>query len=121
MKFIVSLLVSALSVMLASYLLEPHISVDGFGTALGVAIVLGLLNAFVRPILTILTLPITIVTLGLFLLVINVLMIKLTAGLIGGFHVENWLWALIFSFLMSVLTSVGDSIVGSDKDKKDKD
>lgn len=119
MKFIVNLLVSALCVMGASYLLEPHVHVDGFGTALGVAIVLGVLNAFVRPILVILTLPVTIITLGLFLLVINVLIIKMADALLGGFYVDNWLWALIFSFLVSLLTAVADSLIGGKDDRKE--
>ncbi len=116
MKFIVNLLVSTLCVLLAAYLL-PGVSVDGFLTALGVAIVLGLLNAIVRPILTLLTLPITIITLGLFLLVINIIVIKLTDALIDGFQVENWFWALVFSLLLTVLNSIADAVVGGDKDK----
>ena len=105
MKFLIHLVVSALAVILASYVLSG-VHVDGFGTALIVAVVLGLLNAVVKPILTLLTLPITILTLGLFLLVINVLMVYAASGLVPGFHVNGFFTALFFSLLVSVFSSV---------------
>ncbi|OZI06274.1 hypothetical protein BWI93_20890 [Siphonobacter sp. BAB-5385] len=103
MGLIVRLLINAVVVYLVASFL-PGVSVDGFTTALIVAVVLALLNTFVKPILQILSLPITILTLGLFLLVINVLIIKMTDYLVDGFAVDNWLIALIFSFIVSLVS-----------------
>ncbi|PQA56258.1 phage holin family protein [Siphonobacter curvatus] len=103
MGLIVRLLINAVVVYLVASFL-PGVSVDGFTTALIVAVVLALLNTFVKPILQLLSLPITILTLGLFLLVINVLIIKMTDYLVDGFSVDNWLIALIFSFIVSLVS-----------------
>lgn len=103
MGLIVRLLINAVVVYLVASFL-PGVSVDGFTTALIVAVVLALLNTFVKPILQLLSLPITILTLGLFLLVINVLIIKMTDYLVDGFTVDNWLIALIFSFIVSLVS-----------------
>ena len=81
------------------------VAVMGHKSALVLAIVLGILNLFVKPILIILTLPITIFTFGLFLFVINALIILLAAKFVNGFHVDGFWWALLFSLLLSVLTS----------------
>ena len=111
MGFIIKLLLTGVAVVLASYFL-PGVHVDGFGTALIVAIVLAILNAIVRPILVILSLPITILTLGLFLLVINALIILSADFLIDGFEVDGFLWALIFSLVLSVITYIIDVFTG---------
>lgn len=105
MNLIIRLLVSAMGVLIFAYLL-PGVSVDTFWTALIVAVVLGLLNAILKPILIFFTIPITILTLGLFLLVINAAIILLTDSLIDGFEVRNFWWALLFSLLMSLLGSI---------------
>jgi putative membrane protein len=110
MGFIVRILISAVAVFIAAYFV-PGVVVDGFGTALVVAIVLGLLNAFIKPILTILTIPITILTLGLFLVVINVLMIYLTDYLVDGFRVSGFIAALLFSIVVSVVGWLIDTVV----------
>jgi putative membrane protein len=111
MGLIIRILISAVAVYIAS-LFIPGISViGGAGTYLIVAIVLGFLNAFIKPILTILTIPITIVTLGLFLLVLNVLMVYLTSYLVSGFHVNGFIAALLFSIVVSIVTSLIDAIV----------
>jgi len=99
-------LIAALVIWGVSWLLQPHVEVDGFVKALVVAAVLGLLNVFVRPIMIVLTLPITIVTLGLFLLVINALLLMFTGWLIDGFHVENFWWALLASLIISLVNAV---------------
>ncbi len=111
-KFLARLLFNTLAILLAAYLLSG-IHISNVTTAVVVAIVLGLLNTFLKPILVILTIPITIVTLGLFLLVINVLIIKWTASLVAGFSVDNWLWALLFSFLISIFSAILESLLGS--------
>jgi putative membrane protein len=110
MGFIVRILISAVAVFIAAYFV-PGVVVNGFGTALVVAIVLGLLNAFIKPILTILTIPITILTLGLFLVVINVLMIYLTDYLVDGFRVSGFIAALLFSIVVSVVGWLIDTVV----------
>ncbi|UJH68300.1 phage holin family protein [Allomuricauda sp. SCSIO 65647] len=114
MKSILRILLSALAVVILSYVL-PGVGVDSFTTAIIVAIVLSLLNFLVKPILVILTLPITIVTLGLFLLVINAIIILLAAKFIGGFHVSGFWWAILFSLLLSLLQSILYSLLKEDK------
>ena len=107
MKFIVQLIISTLAVLISSYFLKG-VSIDNnsFFTALVVAAVLAFLNGVVKPIMIVLTIPITFLTLGLFLLVINALMILLAARLVEGFHVKNFWWALLFSLILSIVTSV---------------
>ena len=111
MGFILKLLLTGVAVVLASYFL-PGVHVSGFGTALIVAVVLAILNAIVRPILVLLSLPITIFTLGLFLLVINAAIILFADFLIDGFEVDGFLWALIFSLVLSVITYIIDLVTG---------
>ena len=113
MNIIVKMLLSALAVILLAYLL-PGVQVAGIGSAIIVAIVLALLNLIVRPILVVLTLPVTIITLGLFLLVINALMILLADKLLDGFSVSGFWIALLFSILLSFLQSVFSSIAKKD-------
>lgn len=111
MGLIIRILISAVAVYVAS-LFIPGIRVSGgVGTYLIVAIVLGFLNAFIKPILTILTIPITVITLGLFLLVLNVLMVYLTAYLVSGFAVSGFIAALLFSIVVSIVTALIDAIV----------
>lgn len=113
MKLILRLLLNALAVVVLSYVL-PGVGVDSMVTAIIVAVALSLLNFIVKPILVILTLPITIVTLGLFLLVINAIIILIAAHFIDGFHVTSIWWALIFSLLLSFLQSILHSILKED-------
>jgi len=114
MKLLLRLLVTAALVLLLSNLLTGVV-VTSFGTAVIVAVVLGLLNIFIKPILVILTLPVTVVTLGLFLLVINALMILACTKIVGGFAVDSFWTALIFSVILSVLQSITYKILGDDK------
>ncbi|WP_339838844.1 phage holin family protein [uncultured Maribacter sp.] len=114
MKLILRVLLSALSVIILANVL-PNVSVDNFMTAIIVAVVLSLLNFLVKPILVILTLPVTIVTFGLFLLIINAIIILLADKLIDGFSVSNIWWALIFSLLLSFLQSIFFSLLKDDK------
>jgi putative membrane protein len=105
MGLIIRLVVSTLAVLVASKVI-PGIQVDSIGTAIVVAIVLGILNTFLRPILQILALPITILTLGLFYFVINVLMVYLAANLVDGFLVSGFIAALLFSLVVSVVSGI---------------
>jgi putative membrane protein len=95
--------VNAAALMLVAYL-YPGVTVDSFGAALIAAIVLGLVNAVVRPLLVILTLPVTLLTLGLFLFVINALLFWLVAEVVHGFQVSGFGAALLGSILYSVIT-----------------
>lgn len=115
MNFIIKLLLSGLAVLLSAYIL-PGVEVSSFLTAVLVAALLALLNAIVRPILVILTIPITVVTLGLFLLVINAIIILLVHELISGFHVNGFWWALLFSIILTIVNSVFESLAKTDKD-----
>ena len=99
---------SAASLMLIAYVL-PGITVQSFGSALVAAAVIGLLNTVVRPILIVLTLPVTVLTLGLFLLVINALMFWAAAGVLDGFYVRDFTAALLGSLIYSAFGLVIDS------------
>lgn len=114
MKLILRVLLTALAVVILAKILGG-ISVDSYATAIIVAVVLGLLNYIVKPILIIFTLPVTILTLGLFLLIINAIIIILADKLVSGFDVSNIWWALLFSLLLSFLQSVLFSILKEDK------
>lgn len=116
MKFILQLIISTLAVLITAYLL-PGVEIVGnnFFTALLVAAVLSFLNGVVKPIMIVLTIPITFFTLGFFLLVINALMILLAAELVDGFHVDGFWWALLFSFILSIVTSILESIKKRDE------
>jgi putative membrane protein len=105
MKFIIRLIITAAVAYGLSMILQPHITINSFSTALIFVLVLGILNAIVKPILIVLTLPITILTLGIFLLVINVLMVILADKFISGIHIDGFLWAFIFGILLSLLSS----------------
>ena len=109
MGFILKLLLTGVAAMLAAYIL-PGVSIDSYVTAIILALVLAVLNAIVRPILVLLTIPVTILTLGLFLLVINALIILLADSLIAGFDTAGFLTALLFSLVLSVITAILDMI-----------
>ena len=102
---LVEILLSAIAVVVLANIL-PGIYVSGFLTAIVVAAVLILLNLFVKPLLIIFTLPVTIVTFGLFLLVINALIILICDALISGFRVSGFWYALLFSILLSIFQSI---------------
>lgn len=105
MNGIVRFLLSGLAVLLTAYLL-PGVTVKHYGYALLVAAVLSFANAIVKPILIVLTIPITIFTLGLFLLVINAIIILLVDYFVPGFEVDGFWWALAFSLILSVFNSM---------------
>jgi putative membrane protein len=105
MKILIHWFLRALAIMVTAYLL-PGIALKGFFVALVVAVVLGIFNVILKPILVILTLPITILTLGLFTLVINAGIIMLTSKLVDGFHVANFWWALLFSLILSLVNMI---------------
>ncbi|SRX75539.1 phage holin family protein [Aequorivita antarctica] len=114
MKLIIKLLLTAVAVVVLAKIL-PGVAVEGYGSAIIVAIVIALLRLLVKPILVILTLPITIVTFGLFLLIINAIIILLAGYFVGGFTVTTIWWALIFSLLLSLFQSILFSLLPEDK------
>jgi len=105
MNGIVRFLLSGLAVLLTAYLL-PGVDVTHYGYALLVAVVISIADVLVKPILILFTIPITVITLGLFLLVINAIIILLVDALVPGFQVDGFWWALAFSLIMSVFNSL---------------
>ncbi|HZT55158.1 MAG TPA: phage holin family protein [Burkholderiaceae bacterium] len=107
MKIIVRWLLLAAALLLVAYL-YPGVTVNSFASALIAAFVLGLLNTLLRPVLVLLTLPVTLITLGLFLFVINALMFYFAASMLDGFHVAGFFAALVGSLLYSLCGMVID-------------
>jgi len=116
MKILIRIFATSLLVMAIAYLMKGVV-VNEFSTALTVAIVLGLLNFFVKPILVLFTLPVTIFTLGLFLLVINAVMILLCDHFVEGFHVSSFWTAMLFSIILSLSQSLVYQITGDSKNR----
>ncbi len=107
MKLLIRWLLLACALVLLTQL-DPGIQVRSFGSAMWAAFVIGLLNAFVRPLLILLTLPVTVLSMGLFLFVINALTFQMASGLLDGFHVQGFWHALLGSVLYSVCSLVID-------------
>jgi putative membrane protein len=105
MNIVIGLLIRTVIILIAAYIL-PGVSVDGFWAALLLAVVLGLVNTFIRPLVVFFTLPATIVSLGLFLFVINALMVMLADWLLPSFTVASFVWALLFSVVISIVSSL---------------
>lgn len=107
MKLIIHWFLSALAVIITAYLLpEEAIYLQGFFVALVVAVVLGFLNTIIKPILVVISLPVEILTLGLFTFVINAGLVLLTSRIVDGFHVSSFWWALLFSLVLSLVSGV---------------
>lgn len=109
-NFIVQLVISAALLMLVAYCV-PGVHVSSFFSALFAALLFGIVNGILRPILVILTLPVTILTLGLFLFVVNALMMMVVAWLVPGFHIDNFVAALLGSILLTILNVVADTLL----------
>jgi putative membrane protein len=105
------LIINAIAVLIAGYIL-PGINIDNIWTAVIIAVVLGVINAVIRPILVILTLPITILTLGLFILVINALLVLLVSNIVPGFTVDGFWWAMLFSIVLSLVSWFLNAVAG---------
>ncbi|MFC4077478.1 phage holin family protein [Salinithrix halophila] len=103
MSWIIRLLINGLAVVIAAQVI-PQIHVTGFGTAILVALVLGVINTFIRPILVFLTLPLSFLTLGLFIFILNAFLFWLTGTLTPGFQVEGFMGALLGSILVSIIS-----------------
>ncbi len=110
MKLITKLLLTALVLLIVTKYV-PGITVDGFYPAIVAAVILGLLNLFVKPILFILTLPITVITLGLFMLVINASLFWFASSFIDGFSVANFWYALLGSLIVSTVSAIANKYI----------
>lgn len=115
MNFLTKILVKTLAVILVSYFM-PGVKVDNITTAIVVAVVLAFLDSIVKPVMIVLTIPVTIFSLGLFLLVINACMVLLAAYFVEGFKVDGFFTALFFSIILSLTTSILDAIAKPSKD-----
>jgi putative membrane protein len=109
MDFLISILISAFVMLVAVYLV-PGAHLSSFWTALAVAIVLGIINFFLKPILIVLTLPVNIVTLGLFTFVINALLLLLAAAIVPGFRIDSFWWALLLAIVLALLNWLVNSL-----------
>ncbi len=109
MSSIAALLVNGLAVFITAYIL-PGVNVQNYLVALIVAVVLGIINTIIRPILIFFTLPVTLLTLGLFVFVINAILIMIVANIVPGFRVESFWWALAFSLVLSIVNGFLNSL-----------
>ena len=112
-SFLLHLVLTAIALLVVANVVDG-VQVSGFGAALIGALILGLVNAFVRPVMILLTLPLTIVTLGLFLFVVNALMFWLVAALVPGFRITGFGAALLGSLLLTVLNILIDRLAWKD-------
>ena len=117
MNFLLRIVIIALVAFGLAYVLSG-VHVDTFWTALVFALVLAVLNVLVKPILIILTLPLTIITLGLFLFVVNTLVVLLASRFVDGFRIANFWWGLLFALLLALITSVVFKEMDKEKKKK---
>ena len=112
MKLITRLLITAFGLLIVSHTI-PGIMIDGLYIALVAAVIIGLLNLIVRPILHILTLPITLLTFGLFVFIINAALFLFAASFIQGFSVDGFLPALLGSIIVSIISTIGNSLTSN--------
>ena len=117
MNFLLRILITALVAFGLAHVLTG-IRVDTYWTALVFALILAVLNVLVKPILILLTLPLTLITLGLFLFVVNALVVLLASRFVRGFSIDNFWWGLIFALLLSVITSVIFKELDKEKKKR---
>lgn len=117
MSFLIRIIVNTLAVLITSYVL-PGVTVTNVVTAIVVAVVLGLLNSFIKPILIFLTIPITILTLGLFLIVINASIIMLASKMVDGFIVNGFWNAFFFSIIMAIVSNVLHAFAKDEKENQ---
>ena len=112
MNILINIIVSAVAVLITGKLLSG-VTISGFGTAVAVAVVLGIVNAVLGRLLLILTLPLNVLTLGLFTFVIIGGLVMLTAALVPGFKVASFWWALGFAFVLAIVNSALHALTGA--------
>ena len=111
MNILIKWIVSAAAIAITAYLL-PGVTVTGIVPVLVLAVVLGIINAFIRPILTLVTLPLSIVTLGIFSLILNTLLILLAEAVVPGFEIAGFWWAFLFGIVLALVTAVLKKVDG---------
>jgi putative membrane protein len=116
-KFLIRAIFAGLGLWLAAKVV-PGVSIHGMGTLVVAALLLGVVNAFVRPVVFILTLPLTLVTLGLFLLVVNAAMIGLVAMFLGGFEVHGIVPGVLAAIVTGLVSWVGHAVVRPDEGRR---
>ena len=116
-KWLLQSILSAVAVLFTAQIL-PGVQVSGIVDALLVALVLSFLNTFLKPVLLILTIPVTLITFGLFLLVINAVIIVVADALLDGFNVNGFCWALLFSLILSIINALLQSMTGLNQSDK---
>jgi putative membrane protein len=122
MNFIVRILISTLAVLTTGYLLPDKMAhVDGFTTAIIIALVLAFLNSVVKPVFILLTIPVTLLSMGLFLLVINAVIILLADYFVDGFRVGGFWSALIFSIVLTIINSIFNGLKKRDEQRNRND
>jgi putative membrane protein len=114
MHILLAIIINTIAVLLTAYIL-PGIHIAGFWSAVFVAVVLGIVNAILRPIIFILTLPINILTLGLFSFVIMGLLVYLVSAIVPGFKVDNFGWAILFALIVAIINWILWSILKRSK------
>lgn len=114
MRILVKILLATLAVLITAHLL-PGVMLDSIWTAVVVAVILGIVNAVLRPLLVLLTLPVTVVTMGLFLFVVNALMVLLVDAIVPGFSVAGFWWAMLFSVVVSLIGWFLDAVTPDGK------
>ncbi|MDY0974510.1 phage holin family protein [Massilia sp. CFBP9012] len=115
MRLLITWLINAAALMALPYLMHS-VEVSSIGTALIAALVLGLVNTLIRPVLVLLTLPVTLVSMGLFILVINALLFWLVSNVVGGFEVAGFWSAFLAAILYSIISWALSTLLLSDKD-----
>jgi putative membrane protein len=118
MNFISKILVSALAILIVANI-SPGVKIDHILTALLVAVVLAFLNSVVKPVLTLLTIPVTIFTLGFFLLIINAIIIIFAGKLVKDFHVAGFWSAFFFSLFLSLITGILNMMFGVNREEQE--
>lgn len=117
MNLFIRLLLNTLALIITAYIV-PDIKVDTFTSALLAAIVLGITNTFIKPVLILLTLPLTIITLGLFIFVVNAIVLRITTLFVPGFFVDGWMPAIIGAIVLSIASTVLSTLVKDFSAKK---
>lgn len=105
MNVFLRLLILIIAVYVAAYII-PGVKIDSYQTLIVASIVLGVINAFIKPVLVFLTFPLTVVTLGIFLLILNGILVLLVGSIVPGFHVNSFLSAILFSIVVSLVSSL---------------
>ena len=117
MSFLLRIVLNGLAIMVAASLV-PGVRLSGLGTALVAGAILGFVNAIIRPVLFLLTLPLTLLTLGLFIFVLNAICFGLTAALVPGFSVDGFGWALLGALFVSIVSWILNGILVGEKERR---